>query len=70
MIIYYFGLPQTVTDYNGLAFNWTRVQTFTQEREITTIISIPYYVFLSQWSGGSTNKIIKFSKKRIKQNYK
>lgn len=70
MVIYYFGLPQTVTDDNGLAFNWTRVQTFTQEREITTNISIPYYVFLGQRSGGSTNKIIKFSKKIIKKNYR
>ena len=66
-IIHRFGLPQSITVDNGMAFNGSRVMAFAQEYGIKILNSTPYY---AQANGQteSTNKIIKANLRKVVNN--
>ena len=66
-IIHRFGLPQSITVDNGMAFNGSRVLAFAQEYGIKLLNSTPYY---AQANGQveSTNKIIKANLRKVVSN--
>ena len=67
IIVHQFGLPQSITTDNGMAFNGSRVLAFAQEYGIKIFNSTPYY---AQANGQveSTNKIIKSNLRKVVNN--
>ena len=66
-IVYRFGLPQSITVDNGMAFNGSRVLAFTQEYGIKILNSTPYYA-QANGQAESTNKIIKANLRKVVNN--
>ena len=67
MMIHRFGLPQSITVDNGMAFNGSRVLAFAQEYGIKILKSTAYYA-QENGQAESTNKIIKANLRKVVNN--
>ena len=67
MIVHRFGLPQSITVDNGMAFNGSRVLAFAQEYGIKILNSTPYYA-QANGQAESTSKIIKANLRKVVNN--
>ena len=63
-IVHWFGLPQSITMDNGMAFNGSRVFAFVLEYGIKILNSTPYYA-QANGQAESTNKIIKANLRKV-----
>jgi hypothetical protein len=67
MIVHRFGLPQSITVDNGMAFNGSRVLAFAQEYGIKILNSTPYYA-QANGQAESTSKIIEANLRKVVNN--
>ena len=66
-IVHRFGLPQSITVDNGMAFNGSKVLAFAQEYDINILNSKPYYA-QANGQAESINKIIKANLRKAVNN--
>jgi hypothetical protein len=67
-IIYWFGVPQTLTNDQGPSFMSHQFREFTEPMKIKLLNSSPYYVQANGQAEASNKVLIKIIKKRIKDN--
>jgi transposase InsO family protein len=67
-IIYWFGVPQTLTIDQGPSFMSHQFREFTESMKIMLLNSSPYYVQANGQVEASNKVLIKIIKKRIKDN--
>jgi hypothetical protein len=67
-IIYWFGIPQTLTTDQGPSFMSHQLREFTESMKIKLLNSSPYYVQANDQVEASNKVLIKIIKKRIKDN--
>jgi transposase InsO family protein len=67
-IIYWFGVPQTLTTDQGPSFISHQFREFVESMKIMLLNSSPYYVQANGQAEASNKVLIKIIKKRIKDN--
>jgi hypothetical protein len=67
-IIYWFGVPQTLTNDQGPSFMSHQFREFTEPMKIKLLNSSPYYVQANGQAEASNKVLIKIIKKSIKDN--
>jgi transposase InsO family protein len=67
-IIYWFGVPQTLTTDQGSSFMSHQFREFAESMKIKLLNSSPYYVQANGQAEASNKVLIKIIKKRIKDN--
>jgi transposase InsO family protein len=69
-IIHRFGIPQTLTTDQGVAFMSYQVREFVESLKIKLLSSSPYYAQANGQAESSNKTLIKLIKKKIEENSK